>query len=113
MGAGPQQPVEGSLKAVQINLATGQEPLQDLDPVLRRSSEIRGSASAGSLSSSTPAHYPQIPGSRRDASRFSAGLRWVTELVWPAGPARVVALGWRDDRGTALRGGGAERGPVR
>jgi prevent-host-death family protein len=34
MGTGPQQPIEGSLKAVQIHLAAGQEPLQDVDPAL-------------------------------------------------------------------------------
>src|ERR1039458_6005366 len=33
-GAGPQQPIEGSLKTVQIHLAAGQEPLQDVDPAL-------------------------------------------------------------------------------
>jgi hypothetical protein len=34
MGAGLQQPIEGSLKAVQIHLAAGHELLQDVDPAL-------------------------------------------------------------------------------
>ena len=52
MGAGPQQPIEGSLKTVQIHLAAGQEPLQDVDPAL-----------------------PQLLGDRR------FGLDWVPVVV--------------------------------
>ena len=68
MGTGAEQPIEGCLKAVEIHLAAGQEPLQCIDPACRRSSEIGGSVSTGSLSSLTPAHYrpmralPQAPG---------------------------------------------------
>jgi hypothetical protein len=109
VGSGAQQPIEGRLKPVQIHLPLATSPCNASIPHCRRSSEIGGSVSTGSLSSLMPAHYrpmrmlPQPPAPAR-----SRGTRHSRDRSHSAGrserPAstKAEAFGWTGSRPCVL-----------